>query len=403
VIELSHVEAVRKLADIVLGGRSEEKAKRHIRQSHILRNILTRLYDKIDNSDIRLIRDSMRYCLGAYRFSKMYLKRKKASLPGRKKKTSLPGRDWIYQQFRNEVLGFINGRFKSPQFLWIHTIINHIPYYLPPDNSSEFDVGEINCLNSRGVSQFVNVGTCGKLKTLYIESMKTTDSFIGDIIEALRAKGLLDNSIIIITADHGEEFMEEGYYGHNPYSSSDRLLHVPLIFWCPKIIQSKTVSVPVCTLDILATVCDLLGMRIPESSRGLSLKEVLLGPTEDSREWEEFRQRPLFSEAWRTASMFDRNPGSSSNRKVFTVRKGSYRLKVDQQQKTANTILERLELVNWISNERLDAGSNTQVLEHLKCLLHEHMYNEEVFASHISNEAEKQRVRGALNKMRSKL
>jgi len=59
--------------------------------------------------------------------------------------------------------------------------------------------------------------------------------------------------------------------------------------------------------------------------------------------------------------------------------------------------------VNWISNERLDAGSNTQVLEHLKCLLHEHMYNEEVFASHISNEAEKQRVRGALNKMRSKL
>ena len=386
ILNLPNVEKHRAIADTLLGKGDEEEAKRHLGPPHLLKKI----YDKVD---IKWIRNLEVYWLRVYRFLRFRLKEQSMSFHGRQK---------LYGEFRNEVLEFINGKFESPQFLWIHTCINHLPYF-PPENSNEFDVHEIDYLNYRGLSEFVNPRICERLKRLYVESMKTTDKFIGDIVDALSTNGLLDNSIIVITADHGEEFMERGYFGHSEDSSSDRLLHVPLIFCGKSILEPRSISAPVSTLDILPTICDLLGIGIPDSARGLSLKETLLNNTNNSKDYQELWQRPLFSEGWESEGLLTRSSGHESNKKIFTVRKGPYKLKVLQEQRTDTKVVEKLELINWVSNEELDVKSNRQILEYLNYLLHDHIYKEGIFAKRIKNEAETRRIKDALGRMRNKL
>ena len=385
-LDLSHVKEDRKIADtFLIRGGPEAKPKHYPGPANLLRS----LYQKLD---IKWIGRLGTYCFSVCRFLSLYLTNRTERFKARAE---------LHHQFRSEVLEFINGRFESPQFLWIHTIVNHLPYF-PLEDNDQFDTREINYLNFRGLSAFVNHKVCGKLKRLHAESMKTTDRLIGDILDALRVNGRLDNSIIVLTADHGEEFMEEGYFGHSPESSSDRILHIPLIFYGPNIVQPKTISVPVSTIDILPTICDLIGTDIPDSNRGISLKEIMLRVAEDIREDERFWQRPLFSEAWETEGLLDRSPGHGSVKKIFTVRKGQYRLKLVHEQENENTIREEFCLSNWTNNEKLDAKSNSQILEELDHLLYEHIYTEGAFARYIRSRAEEQRIRKALGRMRNK-
>lgn len=384
-LNLSHAGVDRKLAETFLKGKGGKDTRKPLRFEYLM----IRLDKKFGNS---WIKKCGRYCFRLWNFLRLYLGNNTESFEERKK---------LYDEFRDGILRFIGERFESPQFVWIHTIANHLPYF-PPENSDEFDISEVNYLNYRGLSAFVNHKVCGKLKRLHAESMKTTDRLIGDILDALKVNGRLDNSIIVLTADHGEEFMEEGYFGHSPESSSDRILHVPLIFYALNILQPKTISVPVSTIDIVPTICDLLGLSIPDSTRGISLKGILLCLSEDWEEDREFWERPIFSEAWGTEGLLDRNPGYRSDKRIFTVRKSQYKLRVIQQTKNENTIREEFCLSNWTNNEKLDAKSNSQILEELNRLLYEHIYVEGAFARYIRCGAEKQRIKKALGRMRNK-
>ena len=384
-LDLSNVDVDRRLEDTFLKGGDNKIPRDHLKQARIIE----RFYKRLNN---KWIKNYGKYIFNIFKFLKLYLIDTTENFKERKK---------LYDAFRNEILDFIDKRFERPQFLWIHTIVNHLPYS-PPENSDKFSVNEVNYLNYRGLSGLVNHRICEKLKLLYIESMKSTDKLIGDIIDALRINNLLDDTILVITADHGEEFMEEGYFGHAPESSSDRLLNVPLMFYCPNMLKHKSISVPVSTIDILPTISDLLGLRMPNSNRGISLKEILLDMPEDSKEYQKFWQRPIYSEAWDTEGLLDRNPGYKSDKKIFTVRKGQYKLKIIQERKNENTIMEKFDLVNWINNEKLDIKSNNQIFEELRHMLYHHIYIEGGFARYIRNKSEKQRIKKALSKIKDK-
>lgn len=384
-LNLSHADVDRRLRDTFLKGRDNKIAKDHMKQTRIIK----RFYKKLNN---KWIKNYGRYLFNVHKFLKLYLTDNTENFQERKR---------LYWGFKNEILEFIDKRFERPQFLWIHTIVNHLPY-LPLENNDKFDVNEINYLNYRGLSGLINPKICEKLKLLYIESMKRTDELIGEIIDALKVNDLLDNSIIVITADHGEEFMEEGYFGHVHESSSDRLLHVPLMLHCPNMLKPKRIAVPVSTIDIPPTIIDLLNLRMPDSFRGLSLKEILLNDPEDLKKYQKFWQRPIYSEAWDTQDLLDRSPGYKSDKRIFTVRVGQYKLKVIHEQRNGNVIAEKFELTNWVNNEKLDIKNNNKVLEELLYLLHSHIYQEGVFSRYLHNKAEKQRIKKTLRKMRDK-
>lgn len=101
------------------------------------------------------------------------------------------------------------------------------------------------------------------------------DIQIARVLGRLKAMGELDNTYVFYTADHGMAIGRHGLQGkQNLYQHTWR---VPFIAWGPGIQAGTRVPGNIYLLDTLATLCDLAGIRPPESNEGLSFKPVLLG------------------------------------------------------------------------------------------------------------------------------
>ncbi len=106
--------------------------------------------------------------------------------------------------------------------------------------------------------------------------------------EALEKLGVDDNTLLIFTADHGEEFFDHGRLGHR-HSVYQELIHIPLIIRLPgKRAAGTVIDTPVSILDILPTMLDLLNLPIPEHLSGVSLKPLIEGV--------KTKARPLYCE-----------------------------------------------------------------------------------------------------------
>jgi arylsulfatase A-like enzyme/Tfp pilus assembly protein PilF len=112
------------------------------------------------------------------------------------------------------------------------------------------------------------------LKNIYDGEIVYTDHHIGRVIRKLKELNLYDSTLLIITADHGEGLNEhnENTHGYLIYHST---VHVPLIFKLPggpKSVVSDTVGL----VDIVPTVCSLLGISVPSVVQGKNLSEYFL-------------------------------------------------------------------------------------------------------------------------------
>ncbi len=108
------------------------------------------------------------------------------------------------------------------------------------------------------------------------------DIQIGRVLEKLKAMGELDNTYIVYTADHGIAIGRHGLQGkQNLYEHTWR---VPFIVKGPGIQPGSRVKGNIYLLDVLATLCDLAGVKPPDSNEGLSFKPVLEGRRETVRD-----------------------------------------------------------------------------------------------------------------------
>ena len=94
----------------------------------------------------------------------------------------------------------------------------------------------------------------------YDAEIYEADTAIRLLFEGLKRYGVLDKTLVIITADHGEEFLDHGYVEHawRLYTES---LHVPLFFYAPTFLNPARVSQPVSLIDVPPTVLDLTQVR----------------------------------------------------------------------------------------------------------------------------------------------
>ena len=112
----------------------------------------------------------------------------------------------------------------------------------------------------------------------YGSEVAAADEAIGRLIEGLKRRGLWDNTLVVLTSDHGEALGEHGTIGHvvNLY---DELLHVPLVMAHPALpgVSQPAISQPVGHVDVLPTVLDLLGVDAPSDLPGHSAVSAMAG------------------------------------------------------------------------------------------------------------------------------
>jgi arylsulfatase A-like enzyme len=170
---------------------------------------------------------------------------------------------------------------KNPFFLWVHIYPPHWPYW--PGDGFLYSILKEKAFDNKEMylgplyadpypPEYQS--EIDKLALRYQEHICYADFEFGKFLSFLKEKGLFDNSILIVSADHGEMF-ERGYYGHGGPYLYQPLIHVPLIMHLPGQTQGQRIGANVSLVDIPPTLLDLVGVKPPDWIDGKSFKRNL--------------------------------------------------------------------------------------------------------------------------------
>jgi len=189
----------------------------------------------------------------------------------------------------SDVLEWLDERPEDrPFFLYVHTIDPHVPYIPPDDLLETYDPdpydGPVDFTRDRELLEKIKVGSLTldardrrRLEALYDGEITYHDVHMAAILDGLERRGLADDTMVVITADHGEELFDHGSVGHG-HSVWQELLHVPLLVRIPGLTDGRRpVPDAVGLVDVMPTVLDVLGRPIPEDVDGRSLLPLLRG------------------------------------------------------------------------------------------------------------------------------
>jgi arylsulfatase A-like enzyme len=165
-----------------------------------------------------------------------------------------------------------------PIFLWLHFMPPHSPYAAPEPWLGQFDSSQAarRADNSQAEPAYLFRRTPEKraavLEARYDESIRYVDYYLGAFLaEALKQLGR--NTLVIVTADHGESF-EHGYGMHTGPGLFEPLIRIPLIIKFPYQAAGKRTEVMAEQVDVAPTVASLTSIRIPSSWEGRSLASL---------------------------------------------------------------------------------------------------------------------------------
>lgn len=151
----------------------------------------------------------------------------------------------------------------TPFFLWNHYMDAHGPYEPPEpyrsrycDRSVSDAEAQQRWYDATETPEAVSEDDRQLLVDLYDGEIAYVDDRIGAFLDALDERGLLDETLVVVTADHGELLGEHGAYSH-PRKHVEELLHVPLLASGPSV-PDATVPSPTSTLDVAPTACRAL-------------------------------------------------------------------------------------------------------------------------------------------------
>jgi choline-sulfatase len=140
-------------------------------------------------------------------------------------------------------------------FCWVHFYDPHAPYVRHDDAAGE---------------------KAASLWGLYEGEVRYVDAYVGRIVDALKSKGLLERTLIVIAGDHGEAFGEHKESGHGIFCYEESL-RVPLIFYNTKVFGTpRRVAERVSLVDVMPTVLELFKIRVPPV-QGIDLTGLMNG------------------------------------------------------------------------------------------------------------------------------
>ncbi len=193
-------------------------------------------------------------------------------------------------QSTREFSKWVNKNYEQnqPFFLFLHYNDPHMPYQAPTPYYKFFDreySGKITGSRDdivKYVRRKIHRRDLQHIRSLYSEEIRYMDHQLQRVFGILRKLGLYEESMVIITADHGEEFKEHGKLEHNQ-TLYEELLRSPLMIKFPQNmdIEPQMIDRQVKNIDIMPTILETLDLPIPEDSvQGVSLLPLIMGSPE---------------------------------------------------------------------------------------------------------------------------
>ena len=189
------------------------------------------------------------------------------------------------------VFQWLENKKKKPFFLLIHYYTTHDPFSPPGPFNKMFAGSYHGRLKDAFLGHRLLDETFGKAReeasqgskedlnyviSQYDGAIRYCDVHIGSLFKKIEDLGLDSHTIIILTSDHGEDFMEHGTISHKDVY--DVNLHIPLIFKIPhELSKGKKVGACVRSIDIFPTILDLSGLSSEGKGEGLSLLPLMSG------------------------------------------------------------------------------------------------------------------------------
>ncbi|MEZ4361151.1 MAG: sulfatase [Kofleriaceae bacterium] len=185
----------------------------------------------------------------------------------------------------NKGLKWVEAR-KEPWFLYLGTIDTHVTWRAKSPWIEKYDPGYSGRFADSFSGADAAKAATGKLsltekekehvRALYDSNVSYQDDQLRQLIERLTAAGVWDETLLLITADHGDEQWEAGRVGHGA-SSRDQLVHVPLLIHYPPMFPAARVTEGAEVVDIVPTLADVLGVKADPAWQGVSLLPLAHG------------------------------------------------------------------------------------------------------------------------------
>ena len=181
---------------------------------------------------------------------------------------------------------WLDGQGDDPFFLFLHYMDVHYPYLPPPEYREMFAHARVEgqtdaslqepWLQQEGLDAPEHRHIAEHMRGLYDASIRYTDHWIGELLDDLRRRGRWDDTLVVVTSDHGEEFLEHGGTIHKG-TLYQELLRVPLLMRVPGRGPAR-IAASVRNFDVMPTILDYaVGGDLPPELDAVSLRPLIDG------------------------------------------------------------------------------------------------------------------------------
>lgn len=171
----------------------------------------------------------------------------------------------------NCAISWLNRNKNFPFFLWLHYMDLHEPYLISNTNAKRKYSKNISRLSE--IKSFSNVRKNKQdieiMRNIYDDKLGYVDENLKNFFDFLKNERLTTNTLILLTSDHGQEFLDHEYFGHSA-RFYDENLHIPLILFGSGI-KKQSIENLVSQIDIAPTILHFYNIPIPKQYRGHSL------------------------------------------------------------------------------------------------------------------------------------
>jgi len=226
----------------------------------------------------------------------------------------------------SKACSWLNELQDQPFFLWLHLMDPHHPYYPPQQALSSLGIANMSAQRARFLNSSWNRSDIGSRRlqrykaevlSLYDAGVHWVDKQLSRLVGALQQLRRWDDTVFVVTADHGEEFLEHGKRYHSPTSLPEQLIHVPLLVRAPELSGSTISSGPFSLIHLAPTLLEAVGAEVPGSFQGRSHWAQMSAGNLPSE--------PAITECVEESSNLNRSRNRASSR-LMAVREGNLKL-----------------------------------------------------------------------------